>query len=105
MDGFFGTSCTAEAEDDLRTTLGDKEICLRLVMKGVGILDIRDMMNNLLWTLSLCFLFNSVYHVGGQRTKLAGTLIGNPGMVVVNTYKINLEINDEVRFWLWQYDG
>ena len=52
-----------------------------------------------------CFVFNSVYHVRGQRTKLAGTLIGNPGMVVVNTYKINLEINDEVRFWLWQYDG
>ena len=61
MDGFFGTSWPAEAEDELRTTLGDlgdKEICLRPVMKGVGILDIRDMMNDLLWKLSLfCFYF------------------------------------------------
>ena len=40
MDGFFGISIAGE---DFRT-LGDTEICLRLVMKGVGILDIRDMM-------------------------------------------------------------
>ena len=40
VDGFFGISIAGE---DFRT-LGDTEICLRLVMKGVGILDIRDMM-------------------------------------------------------------
>ena len=39
MDGFFGISI---AGVDFRT-LGDTEICLKLVMKGVGILDIRDM--------------------------------------------------------------
>ena len=39
MDGFFGISI---AGVDFRT-LGDTDICLKLVMKGVGILDIRDM--------------------------------------------------------------
>ena len=42
MDGFFGISSTM---GEAFRALGDREICLRLVMKGVGIRGIRDMID------------------------------------------------------------
>ena len=59
MDGFFGISIAGVGF----RTLGDTEICLRLVMKGVGILDIRDM--TLVPVLAVKDTFKiSVDHVG-----------------------------------------